>query len=541
MKKTLAFLAALLCAQAAHAVIAPVKGSTATFKRVEISTAADSNANGKAKYFFDVEQNKMFVSFTDGVSTTTLFSIDTASFTYRVPTASMTATNLFATNLTALNSSLGTIASITASTITATSSFTATNANIGTLAVQGAATAASFTAPSMTAGNFVANSATATTVVASSATLTELISTTATIKNINGSGAWGFRNRIINGDMRIDQANVGSTVTVNDSAVFNGADRFAGAGQSADGVFAVQRTSVTPPFGFNYYTRATVTTADASVGSTQNYVFFTRNEGYNTSDFEMGKSSTQTFTLSFYVRSSVTGTFGGAFRNAAGNRSYPFTYTIDSANTWERESVTVTNDHTGTWVIDSSNFGVSVTWSLGTGSSRKATAGVWDATTAVDATGTSTAIIETVGATWDITGVQLEVGSQVTAFEFRPFALEFEMAEVYYGKTFPAGIVPASGAGTGGAFCYRVSTAGVVSAMGMYADYPKRMRATPTVTFFNTGTSGSNWWNESDGVSSGASSINSERDRGGFLRNNQAAGDSIGDLLCIHATFDSRL
>jgi hypothetical protein len=248
----------------------------------------------------------------------------------------------------------------------------------------------------------------------------------------NAPNSVGFRNRIINGDMRIDQRNAGASVTVNSTTPQYPVDRFFGQGQSTDGVFTVQQSS-TAPSGFSNSVLATITTTDASIGATQYYLIGHRIEGFNTSDLAFGTASAKTITVSFWVRSSLTGTFGGSVMNDAFDRSYPFNYTISSANTWEQKSITIPGDTTGTWVGSTNGIGLRVFWGLGIGSTYSGTAGAWAGSLYLSTTG-ATSVVGTTGATFYITGVQLEVGSVATPFERRPFGTELALCYRYYYK-----------------------------------------------------------------------------------------------------------
>jgi hypothetical protein len=243
------------------------------------------------------------------------------------------------------------------------------------------------------------------------------------------ANSMGFRNRIINGDMRIDQRNAGAAVTVNNGNDFYAVDRWAASGEATDGVFTVQRSS-TAPTGFTNSLLATVTTADASIGATQRYFVEQKIEGFNVADLGFGSASAQTFTLSFWVRSSVTGTFGGTLGNPSGSRYYPFSYTISAANTFEQKTVTVVGDTSGTWNTTTA-VGLEVLFSLGCGSSRKGTAGAWTSSVFLAPTG-SVDLIATSGATFYITGVQLEAGSVASPFERRDYGRELMMCQRYY-------------------------------------------------------------------------------------------------------------
>lgn len=283
--------------------------------------------------------------------------------------------------------------------------------------------------------------------------------------NLDTTNSLFFRNRIINGDMRIDQRNAGAAVTVNADAAFFASDRFQAAGQGTDGVYTIQQSTVAPA-GFVNSIVATVTTADASIGSTQQYNIQQHIEGLNCSDLGWGTANAQTVTLSFWVRSSVTGTFSGALRNSAANRSYPFTYTINAANTWEKETITIAGDTSGTW-LTTNGIGVNVIWTLGAGTGRLGTANSWQGANYQGVTG-QTQLISTVGATFYLTGVQLEVGTAATAFEYRPFGTELALCQRYTWVTNSDSISTGIGNGGTNPWCNIV--------------IPIPMRATPTLT-----------------------------------------------------------
>jgi len=238
-----------------------------------------------------------------------------------------------------------------------------------------------------------------------------------------------FKNRIINGAMVIDQRNAGGILTVNSTAQKYPVDRFY-CENSTSGVFTIQQSS-TAPAGFNNSVVATVTSGSGTLTGTQYAAIAHQIEGYNSADMNFGTANAKTFTLSFWVQSSVTGTFGGTFRNSADNRCYPFTYVINSANTWEQKSITVAGDTSGTWVGATNGIGLKVWFSLGTGPTYSGTANAWTSTLYVSATG-ATNLLATNGATWYITGVQLEVGSTATSFDYRPYGTELALCQRYY-------------------------------------------------------------------------------------------------------------
>jgi hypothetical protein len=242
------------------------------------------------------------------------------------------------------------------------------------------------------------------------------------------TGYYGFKNRLINSAMVIDQRNAGASVTNISGAVYT-MDRFAALGSQAS-KFTVQQNagSVTPPAGFINYAGVTSSSAYSLLAGD----YFTLGqaiEGLNVADLAWGTASAATVTLSFWVRSSLTGTFGGNFRNNGGDRNYPFTYTISSANTWEQKSVTIAGDTSGTW-LKTNAIGINVGFGLGVGSTFSGTAGAWSGNNYLGATG-ATSVVGTNGATFYITGVQLEKGSTATSFDYRPYTTELQLCQRY--------------------------------------------------------------------------------------------------------------
>jgi hypothetical protein len=240
-----------------------------------------------------------------------------------------------------------------------------------------------------------------------------------------GVGGFSFRNKIINGAMEIDQRNAGSSVTPADGAYT--IDRWNYNATQASKM-SVQR-STTAPTGFSNSLLITTTTA-VSVGAGDTFSTIQAIEGFNFAECVWGTANAKPITLSFWVRSSLTGTFGGALLNNAQNRSYPFTYTISSANTFEYKTVTIAGDTTGTWIGATNGIGVRVCFDLGAGSTFAGTAGAWTGSAKYAATG-SVSVVGTLNATWYITGVQLEVGSVATPFERRPYGTELALCQRY--------------------------------------------------------------------------------------------------------------
>ena len=238
-----------------------------------------------------------------------------------------------------------------------------------------------------------------------------------------------LKNRIINGDMRIDQRNAGASVTITANPQYT-LDRWF-AGVTLGSKISVQQNagSVTPPVGFTKYLGVT-SLAATTPGTGDVYYMQQSIEGFNIADLAWGTANAKTITISFQVYSSLTGTFGAVILNAGSNRSYPFNYTVSSANTWTSISVTITGDTTGTWATDNTT-GIQLRFGLGAGSTYQGTAGAWGTANVVTTTG-ATSVVGTNGATFYITGVQLEIGTSATPFERRLYNQELANCQRYY-------------------------------------------------------------------------------------------------------------
>jgi hypothetical protein len=243
---------------------------------------------------------------------------------------------------------------------------------------------------------------------------------------------YNFKNRIINGAMVIDQRNAGASVTPANNAVTFSVDRWGFfVNQASKLTFQQNSGSVTPPAGFTNYL-GVVSSSAYSVGSTDRFLMYQAIEGFNTADLGWGTANAATVTLSFWVRSSLTGTFGGSLQNNGSSRSYVFSYSIPVANTWTQISITIAGETTGTWLTNN-GAGIQVVFSYGDGSTYLNTAGSWYAGLFDGATG-QTNLVGTNGATWYVTGVQLEQGVTATSFDFRSIGQELALAQRYYAK-----------------------------------------------------------------------------------------------------------
>jgi hypothetical protein len=247
----------------------------------------------------------------------------------------------------------------------------------------------------------------------------------------NSASSMGFKNRLINSAMVIDQRRAGAALSSNAAGSQYTLDRWEAYGE-ASGKFSAQQNagSVTPPSGFTNYLG--VTSLGANTPATGDSYFLRQwIEGFNSADLVFGAAGASTVTLSFWVRSSLTGTFSGVLTNYSQNRAYPYTYTIASANTWEQKSITIVGDTSGTWLATNSG-GIGVMFNLGSGATRLGTANAWATVSFVYGATGSTNVLGTSGATFYITGVQLEKGSTATSFDYRPYGTELAiMSEVF--------------------------------------------------------------------------------------------------------------
>jgi hypothetical protein len=293
---------------------------------------------------------------------------------------------------------------------------------------------------------------------------------TATINSMTptADSLQGFRNRIINGDMRIDQRNAGASVNLSSTAQYT-IDRWDVRLGTSTG--STTQQSTTAPAGFTNSLLLTIGTGASPAASAGTGYLDQTIEGFNIADLGWGAAGAKTITLSFWVRSSLTGSFGVCVTNGGINPSYPTSYTISSADTWEYKTITVPGPTSGTFNTNNTD-GIRIFFDWGNGSDFKGTANTWaNADYRGGATGT-TSICATTGATWRVTGVQLEVGSVATPFERRPYGTELNLCLRYFRKTL----------GTTNTEPSLYAWGNNSQVIGQSWVYPTQMRASPTVT-----------------------------------------------------------
>ena len=328
----------------------------------------------------------------------------------------------------------------------------------------------------------------------------------------------GIRNRIINGDMRIDQRNAGASGT----AVGYTIDRWSfSSNLSTKGTWQQNAGSVTPPAGFTNYLGFT-SNSSYTLASTDFFSFLQPIEGFNVADLGWGTANAKTVTLSLWVRSSLTGTFGGVLTNNALTRSYPYSYTISNANTWEQKSITIPGDTSGTWLTTNGN-GLSIIIAFGAGTTYSTTAGAWAAGNYISTTG-ATSVVGTNGATFYITGVQLEKGSVATPFDFRFYGKELLLCQRYYEVINPAAWTNSVTSNYNGITCF----------------YRTTKRAAPTVTVYSTSTHTSGKIYSQDGAADVSSRIVSSYVDNVYVGVNNVSTSS-GSNMFFYLTANSEL
>ena len=282
--------------------------------------------------------------------------------------------------------------------------------------------------------------------------------TAATLASINGGPISGARNRIINGDMRIDQRQTAVTT----SAAYT-VDRWR-TNLLTSGAVSFAQSSVAPP-GFTNSLAISVTSADTSITASEVLGLTQAIEGLNVSDLGFGTASAATVTVSFWVRSTTIGTYCFSLTNVGGARSYVATYSINSANTWEYKTITIPGDTSGTWPTDNTGC-MLVRFSFAAGSTYQTSAGSWQSGNFVSTAAQANLLASTSNVAY-ITGVQLEAGTVATPFERRSYGQE----ELFCKRYFESGMY--------GPF-YLNNTA--ATAMYLPLPYKVTKRAYPTIT-----------------------------------------------------------
>lgn len=350
------------------------------------------------------------------------------------------------------------------------------------------------------------------------------------------SNQLGFRNRIIGGDFQTNPWQRGTTIAITAGSSGYGPDRFTATSAGAN-AFSLIKTADAPTVAqAGVYTSSClhldVTTQDASLAASDLCVINQHIEGYNIADLGFGQTGTRYVTLSFWVKSTITGTYGASLANSANNRSYVKEYTVDAADTWERKVLTFPVDTTGTWLY-TNGVGLRVRWAVMAGTDFQTTADAWAAgnylATSAQANGVSST-----SNNFKLALIQLEAGAHASTFEAIDAKTVLSLCQRYYEKSFAQGSAPAQNFGTEGISLTRAIVAGA-NASSWNIPYKVAKRTDPTLTFYNPSAANAEARDISAGAdcSSTALSANSN-DSTLIISATGNAGSSQNGAIAIH-------
>ena len=357
-------------------------------------------------------------------------------------------------------------------------------------------------------------------------TSTGNITTSGTLNtpSINGGQIGGSRNMIINGAMQVAQR--GTSIAVSSALVYT-LDRFAAENDTTT-MTATQASDA--PTGFEYSLKLTNGTGATATGTHINRIRYAL-EGYDTNQLEIGTANAKKVTLSFHVKSSITGTYIVSFLDSGNDNGYPASYTINSANTWEKKTITLTMSDYGSWVGSSTNaINLILHWDLGSGPDRDlSNLNAWNDGSANDFSHSSqTEWVGTTGSTFYLTGVQLEVGSQATPFEHRSFGEELRLCQRYYYREEASSVSSSTSYKRYGVGQYYSATAAEA-----FVYLPVTMRAVPTLETTGTSTDYAFYAGSNVRSISNNFSLNGSTDKNFLIVNGTTSSQTLGHAASL--------
>jgi len=362
------------------------------------------------------------------------------------------------------------------------------------------------------------------------------------LASINSTFVGLGRNRILNGSMRFDQNKEGSAYTSSDHLAHYNLDQWRHEG-TGSAVFSVQRLATGPNNFFTHLMQISTTTAATASHADGVNMEYPMDPVYQ-ADWAWGTASAVPVTLQFWALCSKTGTFSLSFLSGVNDVSYVTTYTITAINTWQHFVFTIPGPTTGSWPTSGAVFGLKIVWDLGSGSDvTTSTLNAWQSGSLWRASG-SNGVVESPGATLDLTGVQIEIGSTATAFEYLPYSLELLLLQRYFYKTFPSTVPCSDGEGSTGAPMYVAPFPGTTVGGGTYIKFPVEMVSIPVISTYTPQTGGgghTNWSNETTLALSGSPTTFSPGPGGVFIKNPQVTADNGGEVFSIHMSASAQL
>tara|TARA_R100001244_G_scaffold45691_1_gene41029 strand:- start:179 stop:1396 length:1218 start_codon:yes stop_codon:yes gene_type:complete len=362
------------------------------------------------------------------------------------------------------------------------------------------------------------------------------------------SGDKNYKNLIINGDM--SQAQRGTSTTSNGYLL----DRFT-LDEATDGAITyTQDTDVPAGQGFAKSLKLDVTTADASLASGTYCILTHGFEGQNLQHLKYGTSSAETLTLSFWVKSVKTGTYCVNFtKDAGGQTRYetPVEYTISSGSTWEKKTITVTPTAgstsliTGTAgaIVNSNAKAFRVIFALGQGTDWHGTNNTWVAASDKMSTSNQVNFLDNTSNNFWLTGVQLEVGTSASDFEFLPYDVNLQRCQRYYQKSFDIGTAPAQNVGiqTGDLSFPSTKVASQATTLSQKYNFPVRMRGSPTMTGYNSAATNAQVRDVTGGADCSSTAFASNKETGFYVSCTSSGSTGVGNYLSLHFTAAAEL
>ena len=352
----------------------------------------------------------------------------------------------------------------------------------------------------------------------------------------------GNVNRIINAAMAIDQVNEGAAYSVpaTNSPIYS-LDQWIAACESSTATGITTQRVSDAPAGFSNSLKVTVGTGASSVGATDFLLLSQRIEANNLSDLNYGTSNAAPVSISFWVKSSVTGTFAVALQNApAYGRSLVQKFTVTTAGVWQLITLPlIPGDQAGTWNNSGVNAGLEVFIGIAAGSTYQTSSlNAWAGTTAFGSTSQTNGVLTTTSATFQITGVMLNPGPFCLPFETRSVQQDLALCQRYYEKTFNTGVAVAqnAGIGTGEIFILSNNTSAAVNYF--LWQFATRKRTAATAVTYNPAAANANWRDTTTSADKTAAALTPTEWCAGFYVN---ATTALSDNLRIHITANARL